>query len=151
LANVLKRIYILNGGRGPFLNFLRNLTPQVLLLSSSLLLAKNLDFTHVDWANWQPTLGFYTLLVGFLIAAWINTTDFLNDCLKPFEKWKHRVGLLLTSRQVDGKWQRVGARAAAILRKKKTEAIEVIAIVFFLQTAFAIVVAHAIIAAFSKH
>jgi steroid 5-alpha reductase family enzyme len=151
MAKLSKRIYILNGGRGPFLNFLRNLTPQLLLLTSSLLLAKSLDFTRFDWSNWSPTVAFFILLVGFLIAAWINSTDFLRDCLKPVEKWKRRLGRLLTNRQIEGRWPRFVARVAAILRKKKTETFEIFSIVFFLQAAFATVVAHAIIAAFAKH
>lgn len=151
MSKALKRIYVLNAGRGPFLNFLRNLTPQVLLLSSSLLLAKRMDFTKLDLGNWDVTVGFFTLLIGFLVAVWINSADFLVGCFKPFDKWKRRLELKLQSGQIDGKWQKAAARAMAIFWRKKIEAIEIIAIVFFLQAAFAIVVAHAIIAAFSKH
>lgn len=55
---VTERIQLLNGGRSHYLEFLRNLTPQIVLFSIVLLLGHNLDFTRFDPDNWVATALF---------------------------------------------------------------------------------------------
>lgn len=65
-------------GRPAFLEFLRNLTPQILLLSLALLVGRKLDFSTFDWSNSTPTLIFFTFLIISLMAAWANATLFIE-------------------------------------------------------------------------
>ena len=70
---------ILSEGRGPFLEFLRNLTPQVLLLAFALTIWVRLDFTSFDLSNWATTLAFYVCITTFVLAVIANMTQFLES------------------------------------------------------------------------
>lgn len=78
---------ILNEGRVAFLDFLRNLTPQVLLFAFALTVWAGLDFTKFDPSNWAMTLGFYICAVTFALAVIANMTQFVESysslALKP--------------------------------------------------------------------
>lgn len=78
---------ILGEGRGPFLEFLRNLTPQVLLLAFALSVWVRLDFTTFDLSNWTTTLAFYVCAITFVLAVIANMNQFLESyssvALKP--------------------------------------------------------------------
>lgn len=78
---------ILGEGRGPFLEFLRNLTPQVLLLAFALSVWVGLDFTTFDLSNWATTLAFYVCAITFVLAVLANMNQFLESyssvALKP--------------------------------------------------------------------
>lgn len=70
-------MYLLSeNGRRHLLEFLRNLTPQVLLLSTAILL-------FVLWKRGQPGVWYFTLFVGttllFLLAARANIENFLDN------------------------------------------------------------------------
>lgn len=70
-------MYLLSeNGRRHLLEFLRNLTPQVLLLSTAILL-------FVLWKRSQPGVWYFTLFVGttllFLLAARANIENFLDN------------------------------------------------------------------------
>lgn len=62
----------LAAARGPYLEFLRNLTPQVLLASLAWVLALKLDFSRFDLQNFVPTFGFYAFLALFGFAVYSN-------------------------------------------------------------------------------
>lgn len=147
MKKLTAHIHILNGGREDYQNFLRNLTPQVLLLSSASLLWTKLDFERFDLDNWQATLAFFILLAAFGAAAWINSSNFYRTFTARFEKWQLKIGKMLDRRGVLGWRRRNAARLYAGLKKKNVEFIELLLVVFFLQTALAIVVAQAIMAA----
>lgn len=70
-------MYLLSeNGRRHLLEFLRNLTPQVLLLSTAIVL-------FVLWKRSQPGVWYFTLFVGttllFLLAARANIENFLDN------------------------------------------------------------------------
>ncbi|MGX5664165.1 hypothetical protein [Diaphorobacter nitroreducens] len=72
---------IFNEGQRPLLEFLRNLTPQVLLATTALLLWAHLDFKRIDLSNWPSTAAFF-LCVGLLCLAVIaNLNQFLDAIL----------------------------------------------------------------------
>lgn len=69
---------ILGKGRVAFLEFLRNLTPQVLLLVASLSMWVRLDFTQFDLSNWPSTLIFYACLLTLVLAVIANMVQFIE-------------------------------------------------------------------------
>lgn len=82
---VKKKMFLLTVGREPFLNYLRNLSIQVLIFAFTLIAALKLDFTVWDLSNAPMTVVFYTLVVTFIFAAWANCSLLLN-------KWSDHYG-----------------------------------------------------------
>ena len=74
------RLALFNERRKYYLDFLRNLTPQIFLLTFALLSAVKI---HSPPANSSvPALIFMTSVfsLGFLIAVYANTSTFFNEC-----------------------------------------------------------------------
>lgn len=69
---------ILGEGRQVFLEFLRNLTPQVLLLAVVLPMGVQLDFRVFDASNWVVTLAFFACALTLLLAVLANTMQFMD-------------------------------------------------------------------------
>jgi hypothetical protein len=72
---------IFSYARGAFLEFLRNLTPQILLCSIAILLGSKLDLTRFDVGNTLNTLPFIFVVATFVAAAIANLLMFIeNSC-----------------------------------------------------------------------
>lgn len=69
---------ILGEARAPFLEFLRNLTPQVLLLVVVLPMWAQLDFHTLDPSNWLATLAFFACVATLVLAVFANTMQFVD-------------------------------------------------------------------------
>ena len=85
---------LLNQGQRPLLEFLRNLTPQVLLASTALLLWVRLDFRRVEPTNWPSTLAFFLCLGLLVLAFFSNMNQFLDallDSLNPYARVARRL------------------------------------------------------------
>lgn len=81
--------------RTPYLHFLRNLTPQILLASLAWILALKLNFTKIDLANWVATLGFFAFLTLFLFAVHSNISLFMSELFPGLMPWvREREGSL---------------------------------------------------------
>ena len=80
-------MFIFTSGRRPLLEYLRNLGPQALLLSASLLLSIRLDFGRLDFGNTAATLAFYFCLISFWIAWWANASTFLDALIESNSKY----------------------------------------------------------------
>lgn len=145
MKKLTKRLHILNGGREAYQNFLRNLTPQVLLLSSAFLLWTKLDFKRFDLDNWQATSAFFILFAAFVGAAWINSSNFYINFTARFENWQLKLGKKLDRHGITGWRRRSAARLYAVWKKKLVELIEILVVNVFLQTVIAIVVAQAML------
>lgn len=74
-------MHILNEGRSAFLEFLRNLTPQALILSIAIIAGMKLDFTRFNLSNTGPTLIFLSLILIWAMAVWSNSSIFLEKSL----------------------------------------------------------------------
>lgn len=72
-------MHILGSGRAAFLEFLRNLTPMILLTSISLVTWVQLDFTRIDLSNWVLTAAFYICTVTALLAFYANVSAFMDN------------------------------------------------------------------------
>jgi len=73
--------------REPYLNFLRNLGPQILVSSLTWVLGLKLDFTKWDISNAPKTIMFFGFLFLFLYAVYANTSLFLKAVFPTFELW----------------------------------------------------------------
>lgn len=76
-------MYILKEGRAAFLEFLRNLSPQVLLLTIAAISSHNLTFTCCYAANAKLTFLAICFYVVWGAAVWANTSLFIKNCLAP--------------------------------------------------------------------
>jgi hypothetical protein len=72
-------MHLLGVGRQAFLEFLRNLTPQILLLTLSLALWTQLNFRQFDISNWGSTLAFYSCVLTWLLAVIANMMQFIEN------------------------------------------------------------------------
>ena len=71
-------MHILGPGRPAFLEFLRNLTPLVLLASIAFVTWAQLDFRRWDFGNWKTTLVFWICLVTAALSVAANLIGFLE-------------------------------------------------------------------------
>jgi hypothetical protein len=76
-------MHILGLGRAAFLEFLRNLTPMVLMASIALLTWAQLDFRRVDLSNWLLTMAFYVCALTAALSLCANTSAFLDNAFVP--------------------------------------------------------------------
>lgn len=90
---MIRRIRILSDCRAAYLEYLRNLTPQILLFAFILVVGQ-----RAYDANTEDRLVLYSLLFiivfGFVCAFAANTINFHQKCYKPLLVWSRRVGLL---------------------------------------------------------
>lgn len=85
--------------RKPYLDFLRNLSPQILISSLAWVLALKLDFTKFDFSNAPQTVLFFGFLFLFLYAIYANTSVFLGCVFPTFQPWLRDHESHLTSRK----------------------------------------------------
>lgn len=64
--------------RGPFLEFLRNLTPQILLFSIAIVMSTKLDLSRFDFSNTWNTLPFILVMATFFAAVMANMFMFIE-------------------------------------------------------------------------
>jgi hypothetical protein len=64
--------------RASLLEYLRNLTPQILLFSAAIFTGTRLDFTRIELSNWLSTLIFIALLLTFFTAVIANAYIFIE-------------------------------------------------------------------------
>lgn len=77
----------LRAARPHFLNFLRNLTPQVFLASMALITGSKLNFLKVDFENFGPTFAFFSFIFLFLYAAYANISTFFEELFPGLIPW----------------------------------------------------------------
>lgn len=106
-------MFILNEGRSAFLEFLRNLTPQILLLSLSFFLGEKLNFSKIDFNNFTVTFIFYVFLFLAILAGWANASMFMGKFV-PMERVR-RAMKLIGKRE---KYNRTRMRVTYAARKK---------------------------------
>ncbi|EIO4107045.1 TPA: hypothetical protein ACGU4U_004279 [Vibrio vulnificus] len=136
----------MHSGRKHYLEFLRNLTPQVLLLSFTFTVGSRLNFGVIDLSNWFPTVIFFVLLIAFISAFYANCYQFVSGVYGDFGRWSDKIG---RAAALDGRagLNRVMFIVCAFWRYKKIVLLEMVFILFFIQIAFSIVTVSAILAA----
>ena len=74
-------MHILGPGRPAFLEFLRNLTPMVLLASIAFVTWAQLDFRRVDLDNWKTTMVFWICFTTAALSIAANMIGFLEKAV----------------------------------------------------------------------
>lgn len=77
----------LEAARSPYLNFLRNLTPQIFLASMAWIYSNNLNFRVLSFSNWRPTIAFFVFVLMFLFAFYSNASLFFDEAFADLQKW----------------------------------------------------------------
>jgi hypothetical protein len=134
---ITKRLQLLNDGRAHYLEFLRNLTPQTLLLSIVWLLAAKLDFTKFDINNWFPTALFFFLFGWFALAVYASSTLFYQRCFADLIKWRSTLFKSLTFQGLTGH-RRFFAKVDAVWKERFIEVLELQAVFWLFQVALGI-------------
>lgn len=142
---IIGRIQVLNNGKGHYLDFLRNLTPQALLLSFVFVAGSKLTFSAFDCSNWFQTAVFYVLLLGFLAAAYANISNFREKCFRGLVTWNRRVKILIGKKDIK-KSKQLFAILAATFSRKSVEFIEFLVVSFL----FPILLVVVLVAAFNS-
>jgi len=75
-------------GRKPLLDFLRNLTPQILFLAFALIAGSKLDLTKFDpsYEGVKRTLLYAVFMFVFFASVLANLTTFLEESLAVYSK-----------------------------------------------------------------
>lgn len=94
-------MHLFKEGRAPFLEFLRNLTPQALILSIAMLSGHNLQWSccHVE-NTWETILSAVFFMI-WVAAVWANSSLFVQRYLISVERID-RVSKRLGQRKVTG-------------------------------------------------
>lgn len=87
-------MHILGAGRGAFLEFLRNLTPTILLISVAVVLWARLDFNRIDFRNWSATAAFYACALTAALSWFANISQFLDRAFAPIAGLERALRLL---------------------------------------------------------
>jgi len=74
-------MHLLKDGRATFLDFLRNLTPQVLLFTMALISSHRLEPSCCYWKNTPQTAIFLCFALIGLAAIWANSSQFIENYL----------------------------------------------------------------------
>lgn len=90
-------MHILKDGRVPYLEFLRNLTPQTVVLSFALVAGDRLQPTCCHPENMKETLIFLCFLTIWGLAAWANSSTFIEKYLVATERINRASRLLIRS------------------------------------------------------
>jgi hypothetical protein len=140
-------MHLLNDGRAAFLEFLRNLTPQAVILSIAIVSGMKLDFTRINLANTGPTLIFWLLVAIWGMAAWANNSLFLEKSLisvRPIS----RASRLFSLQGLTG-IRLTGANLAYSWRNKRIIFIELVVLMVIVEFGLVVVAVSAIFSASS--
>lgn len=114
--------------RGPALEFLRNLTPQVMLLVLIRMIGHTLEFCTFNIDNWPVTTVYFGLCALLLYAAVANALNLLEG-ISPSIRHVERVGAKMQSSR-----HRLGKRLSIICAAAKKRKYKILSesVVFWL-------------------
>ncbi|MBS0306125.1 MAG: hypothetical protein JSR43_12215 [Proteobacteria bacterium] len=118
-------MFILRGGRRAFLEYLRNTTPQGLLLGLAFLAGRHLDLSRTDFANWPTTVVFFASVFFFFASFAANTIEFLNACTASLRRYNKAMRLL--TRPGMRLWRPFVAAWIILFRREPLKALDLVA------------------------
>lgn len=133
-------MYILGEGRTAFLDFLRNLTPQVLLLSLAFVVGAKLDLDKIDMGNWLHTLVFLSILITAVLAGCANTTLFISK-FAPLQQLRHDAHF------VGPRYPESVKTFSAYVWSRKKDLLELVFIILLVELSIVAIFIHSIFAA----
>ncbi len=72
-------MHIFEDGRKAFLEFLRNLTPQIVLLALAFAVGSRINFGEFDLGNVPTTAFFFALIAVAILGMAVNSINFLSE------------------------------------------------------------------------
>lgn len=136
---------IFTSGKGPFLEFLRNLTPQILLFSIAIVLGTKLDLNRWDFSNTVGTLPFLFVMAVFFSAAIANMLNFLENSISSIE-WLDAESKALREQGIK-RWKHLRMIASIFWKRGKLIFVEMIIAMLIVQVGFSVVFVSSIQAA----
>lgn len=133
---------ILTEGRSAFLEFLRNLTPQALILAFALKLGEPLTATCCYSENITQTALFIILFCAWVAAVWENSSLFVEKCLFSAPSINEEAKRLKDSGLIGNK--HFYALLKYAIKKKPTIFLETFVVFLFVEAALTFVVVLAI-------
>lgn len=79
-------MHIFEEGRKAFLEFLRNLTPQIVLLALAFAVGSRINFSKFDLGNVPTTVFFFALIALAIAGMAANSINFLSEYCISLEK-----------------------------------------------------------------
>lgn len=73
--------------RRPFLDFLRNLTPQIFVATLAWFIVGQINFQEMNIDVWIDVVGFFLAVAMFVFAFYANTTLFFEEAFKDLAQW----------------------------------------------------------------
>ena len=128
---------LLTTGKGAFLEFLRNLTPQILLFSIAIVMATKLDLKRFDLSNTWGTLPFLMVIGVFLCAAIANMLMFFEKSCESLD-WVNDESKRLHNDGIKG-WMHIKALARLLIARNKALFLELLIAGLVVQVGFAAV------------
>lgn len=128
---------IFTTAKGPFLEFLRNLTPQILLFSIAIVLATKLDLNRWDLNNKLNTVPFILVLIVFFSAAIANLLMFFENSCRSLD-WLDKESRELLSKGIK-RWAYVKIISRRILEDGKMFFLELLIAMLVVQVGLAVV------------
>lgn len=136
---LLTRVQILGRGRRAYLEYLRNITPQIFLCTFVLITAEKLSKVNVA-DHLALVLLLFVLFFGFLCAFIANAVNLHSECYSSLSKWSRRVGMRVRAKPCN-MFTKTFMVFSAAARRKPIELSEYL-IVFYLIQAIAIVIVY---------
>ena len=139
------RLQLLNDAGPDYLNFLRNLTPQIVLLTAAILFGSTLD-------SWNLILVFsFTIILGaFALAFYINVVIFYRPFFAPWKAWRTKLRQRLTKQGMSN-FRRARAMLHAIWKFRIIEFAETVVVFYFFLFALFVVVVMSMTSFFRIH
>ncbi|WP_143714465.1 hypothetical protein [Laribacter hongkongensis] len=135
------RLQLLNDGRSHYLNYLRNITPQTVLLSIVVVMLQRADFSDPF-----AVIIFVFLFGGFCLAAYANWSLFKDECFSDLILWVHENNKSLRRSGIKGRSLFL-AKIKSIWKEKFVECLEMALVVWFFQIVLALVIVVAVYSA----
>jgi ABC-type multidrug transport system permease subunit len=114
---------IFTTGRAAFLEYLRNLTPQILIITAAIIFGSDLDINRFDLSNTKASLPFVLAMATFFAAAIANMLNFFESSATSLND-VNSVSAKLLRRGFNG-WRLARAVTEYIRRRRKILFLEI--------------------------
>lgn len=128
---------IFSYARGPFLEFLRNLTPQILLFSIAIILGSKLDINKIDISNTLNSIPFILVVAVFFSAAIANMFMFIENSCKSVD-WIDEKSKKFHKKGIKG-WRHLRYLSVLLWRNSKIFFVEIVVAILIVQVGFSAV------------
>jgi hypothetical protein len=143
------KLHLLKDGRAAFLEFLRNLTSQTVFLSIAFVVGSKLDFRRLDFSNIAVTIIFWVPILIWALAAWANSSLFIEKSLVAVERINRASRLLVYKHKKPRNLRLIQAALMYSWRNKKIFFAEVILVMVIVEFGLVAVVVLAVTSATS--